>query len=33
MRQGRMVDMIDPAGLSGDELDRLYLTHMAERAA
>jgi ABC-2 type transport system ATP-binding protein len=33
MRHGRLVDMIDPSGLSGDELDRLYLTHMAERAA
>ena len=33
MRQGRMVDLIDPASLSGQELDKLYLTHMTERAA
>jgi ABC-2 type transport system ATP-binding protein len=33
MRHGRMVDSIDPASLSGPELEHLYLTHMAERAA
>lgn len=33
MRHGRMVDSIDPARLSGPELEQLYLTHMAERAA
>lgn len=33
MRHGRMVDTIDPARLSGPELEQLYLTHMAERAA
>jgi ABC-2 type transport system ATP-binding protein len=33
MRHGRMVEMVDPAQLSGPELEQLYLTHMAERAA
>ena len=33
MRHGRLVDTIDPAALSGPELEQLYLTHMAERAA
>ena len=33
MRHGRMVDTINPASLSGPELEQLYLTHMAERAA
>lgn len=33
MRHGRMADTIDPASLSGPELEQLYLRHMAERAA
>lgn len=33
MRHGRMVDTVDPARLSGVELEQLYLMHMAERAA
>lgn len=33
MRHGRLVDLIDPAQLSGPELEQVYLTHMAERAA
>lgn len=33
MRHGRLVDTVDPAALSGRELEQLYLTHMAERAA
>lgn len=33
MRHGRLVDTVDPASLSGPELEHLYLTHMAERAA
>lgn len=33
MAHGRLVEMIDPASLSGADLERLYLTHMAERAA
>lgn len=33
MRHGRLVDMVDPARLSAAELEQLYLTHMAERAA
>lgn len=33
MRHGRLVDLIDPAALRGEELQQLYLTHMAERAA
>lgn len=33
MRHGRLVDMIDPSRLSASELEQLYLTHMAERAA
>lgn len=33
MRHGRLVDTVDPARLTGRELEDLYLTHMAERAA
>lgn len=33
MRHGRLVDMVEPAQLSAGELEQLYLTHMAERAA
>lgn len=33
MRHGRLVDMVEPARLSAGELEQLYLTHMAERAA
>jgi ABC-2 type transport system ATP-binding protein len=33
MRHGKLVDMIEPAALSATELEQLYLTHMAERAA
>jgi ABC-2 type transport system ATP-binding protein len=33
MRHGRLVDMVEPASLSAGELEQLYLTHMAERAA
>lgn len=33
MRHGRLVQTVDPAALSGPELESLYLTHMAERAA
>ena len=33
MRHGRLVDMVDPTGLTAAELEQLYLTHMAERAA
>lgn len=33
MRHGQLVDLVDPAHLSGSELEKLYLTHMAERAA
>jgi ABC-2 type transport system ATP-binding protein len=33
MRHGRLVEMVDPAGLTAMELEQLYLTHMAERAA
>ncbi|GGI73068.1 ABC transporter ATP-binding protein [Polymorphobacter multimanifer] len=33
MRHGRLVDTVDPGALSGPELESLYLTHMAERAA
>ena len=33
MRHGQLVDTFDPARLSGRELEDLYLTHMAERAA
>lgn len=33
MRHGALVAMIDPATLSAAELEQLYLTHMAERAA
>jgi ABC-2 type transport system ATP-binding protein len=33
MRHGKLVDMVEPAALSATELEQLYLTHMAERAA
>lgn len=33
MRHGRLIDMVEPARLSAGELEHLYLTHMAERAA
>jgi ABC-2 type transport system ATP-binding protein len=33
MRHGRLVDVVAPASLSASELEHLYLTHMAERAA
>jgi len=33
MRQGRLVDMVEPGHLSAIELEQLYLTHMVERAA
>lgn len=33
MRHGQLVDLVDPACLSASELEKLYLTHMAERAA
>lgn len=33
MRHGRMVGQVDPSSLTGFELERLYLAHMAERAA
>ena len=33
MSQGRMIDRVDAAGLSAPDLERVYLTHMAERAA
>ncbi|CAA9536848.1 MAG: hypothetical protein AVDCRST_MAG91-3456 [uncultured Sphingomonadaceae bacterium] len=33
MSHGRMIDRVDAAGLSAPDLERLYLTHMAERAA
>lgn len=33
MRHGRMVASVDPTALSGAELERIYLEHMAERAA
>ena len=33
MRHGRLVDMVDPAKLTAAELEQLYLTQMAERAA
>lgn len=33
MHGGRLVDMIDPKTLTGSQLEQLYLTHMAERAA
>jgi ABC-2 type transport system ATP-binding protein len=33
MRHGVLVDSVDPATLSASELESLYLTHMAERAA
>jgi ABC-2 type transport system ATP-binding protein len=33
MRHGRLIDMVEPLQLSAGELEQLYLTHMAERAA
>ena len=33
MAHGRMVDRLDAAALSATDLERVYLTHMAERAA
>lgn len=33
MRHGVLVETVDPASLSAGELEALYLTHMAERAA
>jgi ABC-2 type transport system ATP-binding protein len=33
MRHGRLIDVVEPARLSAGELEHLYLTHMAERAA
>jgi ABC-2 type transport system ATP-binding protein len=33
MRHGRLVETVDPAALSGPELESLYLTHMAEGTA
>jgi ABC-2 type transport system ATP-binding protein len=33
MRDGKLLAMIDPASLSAGELEAIYLTHMAERAA
>lgn len=33
MRHGRLVDLLSAEGLSGAELEQLYLTHMAEQAA
>lgn len=33
MRHGQLVDMVEPGALSAAELEQLYLTHMAERAA
>lgn len=33
MRHGKLLEMIDPAALSASELEAIYLTHMAERAA
>lgn len=33
MAHGRLVDIVAPDTLSGVDLERLYLTHMAERAA
>lgn len=33
MRHGTLVDMVEPAALTATELEQLYLTHMAERAA
>lgn len=32
MSHGRMIDRVQAAGLSAPDLERLYLTHMAERA-
>lgn len=33
MRHGKLVDIVAPERLTGRELEELYLTHMAERAA
>lgn len=33
MRHGSLVTQVNPASLTGAELEELYLTHMAERAA
>jgi ABC-2 type transport system ATP-binding protein len=33
MRHGQLLAMIDPASLSASQLEAIYLTHMAERAA
>lgn len=33
MRHGKLLEMIDPAALSASEIEAIYLTHMAERAA
>jgi ABC-2 type transport system ATP-binding protein len=33
MRHGRLIELVDPAELTGPELEQVYLTHMAERAA
>ncbi|HSJ77173.1 MAG TPA: ABC transporter ATP-binding protein [Erythrobacter sp.] len=33
MRHGKLLDMIDPSTLTASELEAIYLTHMAERAA
>ncbi|MEL7045725.1 MAG: ABC transporter ATP-binding protein, partial [Pseudomonadota bacterium] len=32
LRQGQLVDMLDPMSLSGKELENVYLEHMAEPA-
>ncbi|MEM1187568.1 MAG: ABC transporter ATP-binding protein [Pseudomonadota bacterium] len=32
LRQGQLVDMLDPLSLSGAELENVYLEHMAEHA-
>lgn len=33
MSHGRMIDRVDPSRLSAADLERVYLTHMTERAA
>lgn len=33
MRHERLAELVDPARLSGSELEQAYLTHMAERVA
>lgn len=33
MRHGHLVEWVDPARVSASELEQIYLTHMAERAA